>query len=180
MCPEMILLMVAATGEFIYLYFGVLASTAGFDSEKLNMMAEIERNQTTTQGQELASRATLFEICWITFVTNVLDIHQISIQTLLLILARVKEGSRVQWETGDARKKYFLKEILWYLCVCNFSKWVTDSFIEGRFLKESQVKDLVFGGETTWTAITQSTYPLVLFYRFHSVHMILGVMGKIF
>lgn len=155
----------------------MLASTAGFNSDKLETMVEMESN--ITEHYIPLSKDALSEISWLTFFINIIDILQIAIQTFILILAESNQGNRIAWRVGGKRKKHWFKEILWYLCVCNFSKWVTDSFIEGHFLQISEAKDLVFGAKV-WTAITQSAYPLVLFYRFHSVHMIIGVIGVIF
>ena len=167
----------AATGEFIYLYFGLLSSTAGFGPDMLDAMVELEQQVSHPKLRE--DKETLLQICWLTFFNNAIDILQIALQTFLLVLAKSNHNTTINWRENQERKKYLFKETLWYLCVCNFSKWVTDSFVEGNLLKNSEAKNLVFGSQT-WTGITQSVYPLVLFYRFHSVHMILGVMGAIY
>ena len=127
----------------------------------------------------LESDQTILDISWITFFTNSLDVFQIAIQTFILLVSQETKKDEVRWSHNESRSKYFLKEIFRYLCVCNFFKWFTDSFIEGHFLKNSEAKTLVFG-EPTWTGITQSAYPLVLFYRFHSVHMLLNAIDRLF
>lgn len=175
--PETILLLAAAVGEFIYLYFGILAASAVFKEKTMDEMMNLEMKQSHFNGQE-EDRFSLRRLGWLNFFTNIIDIFQIGAQTLLLFLAE-SSISVLTWCEDRSKKKSLLRELLWYLCVCNFAKWVTDSFIEGHFLKNSEAKTLVFGS-TRWTAITQSTYPLVLFYRFHSVHMIVRLTDTIF
>mgnify|MGYP001791810859 FL=1 len=168
---EQILLLISATGEFAYLFFGLLAATAAFNPDKLDNMILNAANNTTTYKLKAENA--------LTFVTNTVDITQISIQSFALILATASANFRWNTESSEyVKAKYIITEILYYLCVCNAAKWVTDSFIEGHYLRSSEAKILVFG-ETTWKAITQATYPLVLFYRFHSVHMVLKVIDKI-
>lgn len=165
------LLLISATGEFIYLFFGLLAATSAFNKEKLDEM--IHNAPNTTHPEKFQAESAL------TFVTNTLDITQISMQTFVLILTTAPGPLRWCSETTRSKRmKYIITEILYYLSVCNAAKWVTDSFVEGHYLRLSEAKILVFG-KSTWTAITQATYPLVLFYRFHSVHMILKVIDKI-
>lgn len=165
------LLLISATGEFIYLYFGIVAATTAFNKEILDKIEEHAQAQTNETRSELVAENAL------NFVTNSMDVVQIAVQTSALILATM--GKTFNWRTEDAGKaKHILSEVLYYLCVCNAAKWITDSFIEGVYLKSSEAKILVFG-ETAWTAITQTSYPLVLFYRFHSVHMILKIIDNI-
>lgn len=166
---EHILLLISATGQFVYLYFGVLAAATAFNGNNLHKMVE-HADKNTTEGELLAENA-------LNIVMDSVDIAQVGTQTFALIIATM--GLPFVWHGGDPQRyKHILKELLYFLCVCNAAKWITDSFIEGHYLKSSEAKILVFG-ETTWTAITQTTYPLVLFYRFHSVHMVLKVIDKI-
>ena len=170
---EHILLLISATGEFIYLYFGIFAATAAFNREKLELIMGHAHNTT----QEITNQKIFVAENALTFVMNSIDIAQIAIQTFALMIAT--SNLTFNWNVNDPQRvKHYITEVLYYLCVCNGAKWVTDSFIEGHYLRSSEAKILVFG-DTTWTGITQTTYPLVLFYRFHSVHMTLKVIDKI-
>ncbi|KAF6021304.1 hypothetical protein EB796_020387 [Bugula neritina] len=175
---ETILLLVAATGEFVYLYFGLLGASAAFNQNSVDTMMTQVTNHT---GSYICNESMLQEISYVNFFTNIIDIVQIAMQTLLILIMKENVNNHLPIDLNyltTKKQKIFLQS-LWYLCACNFFKWVTDSFIEGHFfLKSSETKTLVFS-ETTWTAITQTTYPLVLFYRFHSVHMILELLDKI-
>jgi len=169
---------VAATGEFVYLYFGLLGASAAFNQNSVDTMMTQVTNHT---GSYICNESMLQEISYVNFFTNIIDIVQIAMQTLLILIMKENVNNHLPIDLNyltTNKQKIFLQS-LWYLCACNFFKWVTDSFIEGHFfLKSSETKTLVFS-ETTWTAITQTTYPLVLFYRFHSVHMILELLDKI-
>jgi len=156
---------VAATGEFVYLYFGLLGASAAFNQNSVDTMMTQVTNHT---GSYICNESMLQEISYVNFFTNIIDIVQIAMQTLLILIMKENVNNHLPIDLNYLT-----------LCACNFFKWVTDSFIEGHFfLKSSETKTLVFS-ETTWTAITQTTYPLVLFYRFHSVHMILELLDKI-
>ena len=161
----------------MYLYFGLVAATAGLDSDKLAAMASVQLQETSTIFIEDTSNLTT--LCWLILFNNLIDLFQITIQTFLLILAEQGCDSKIKWKSGQRWKSHLLKEILWFLCVCNFCKWGSESFLEDYILKNSEPKSLVFTMSKR-TAITQSTYPLVLFYRFHSAIMMLAVQGTRF
>ena len=67
---EQILLLISATGEFVYLFFGLLAATAAFNPDKLDDMIINAANNTTTYKLKAENA--------LTFVTNTVDITQIS------------------------------------------------------------------------------------------------------
>jgi len=169
---------VATTGEFIYLYFGIIVASAAFNDNSVNTMVKQVDNRTSSY---IDNPGILKEISYVNFFTDTIDIVQIAMQTLLILIMKENVNNHFPIDLNylTTKKQNIFLQSLWYLCACNFFKWVTDSFIEGHFfLKSSETKTLVFG-DTTWTAITQTTYPLVLFYRFHSVHMILELVDKI-
>ena len=174
--PEIILLLVATVGEFVYLYFGLMASTAGLNEEKL--AAILSKNNNTSLAFQL-EKQTIFQICLITIANNLLDILQTSLQTFLLITAEGNHGAPIKWVNRPDLKRKVLKEILWFLFVCNVFKWASQSFLEDYILSNSEAKTLVFHVEKR-TAITQGTYPLVLFYRFHSAVMLLEMQYELF
>ena len=160
----------------MYLYFGLMASTAGLNEKKLEAM--LSTNNHTSLAFQL-EKQTIFQICLITIFNNLLDILQISLQTFLLITAEGNHGTPIEWDNRQELKCKVLKEILWFLCVCNACKWISQSFLEDHILSNSEAKTLVFHVEKR-TAITQGTYPLVLFYRFHSAVMLLAMQYKLF
>ena len=91
--PEIILLLVATVGEFVYLYFGLMASTAGLDERKLDAM--LSTNNNTSLAFQL-EKQTILEICRITIANNLIDVLQISLQTFLLITAEDNHGAPIE------------------------------------------------------------------------------------
>ncbi|XP_067949755.1 uncharacterized protein [Watersipora subatra] len=179
MHPETILLLIAAFGEFVYLYFGTVTATAGLDPVKLREMVLENHNDTRLNFRydDKHGLERLNLICWLTLLTNFIDIFQVSLQTYFIIFS---EGNLANWHqrlNGGNRKLCVFKEIVWYLCVCNFAKWISQSIFEDSLLRNSEAKTLVFSVDRR-TAITQTTYPLVLFYRFHSGVMLLSMQSS--
>jgi len=169
---------VATTGEFIYHYFSIFANSSVFYDSLLNEMVQEEQNSTNWL---LENRKVLTQIGQINFASDVIGMLQIGLQTFLILNMSKSLNEcnfKEKLKNFSTRKKSAFIEFLWYVCVCNVFKWVTDSFIEGHFLVITGSTKLVFG-ESTWTAITQASYPLVLFYRFHSGHMIFELIDNI-
>jgi len=169
---------VAATGEFIYHYFNIFANSSVFHDSLLNEMVQRKHNSTDLL---LENKSILIKIGAMDFVSNTIGMLQVGLQTFFILNMSESLNERnfkEKLKNFSSKKKTAFIEFLWYMCVCNFFKWVTDSFIEGHFLVITGSMTIVFG-ESTWTAITQTCYPLVLFYRFHSVHMILELIDDI-
>lgn len=114
----------------------------------------------------------------LSFVIHSIDILQIATQTYILIVATTKNDFDWGAINSTVLSRRIAKEILYYLCICNATIWITNSFIEGHYKRAQDARILVFG-KTGWTGIAQSTYPLALFYRYHSVHMCMKVIDKV-
>mgnify|MGYP001795627435 CR=1 FL=1 len=134
---EHILLLISATGEFIYLYFGILAATAAFNREKLELIMGHAHNTT----QEITNQKIFVAENALIFVMNSIDIAQIAIQTFALVIATSNLPFNWNDVNDPQRVKHYITEVLYYLCVCNGAKWVTDSFIEGHYLRSKRSKD---------------------------------------
>jgi len=169
---------VAATGEFIYHYFSIFANSSVFYDSLLNEMVQEEQNSTNWL---LENRNVLIQIGQMNFASNTIGMLQVGLQTFFILNMSESLNERnfkEKLKSFSPRKRTAFLKCLCYVCVCNLFKWITDSFIEGHFLIITGSAELVFG-KSTWTAITQTCFPLVLFYRFHSWHMILELIDDL-
>ncbi|CAB0020517.1 unnamed protein product [Nesidiocoris tenuis] len=87
---------------------------------------------------------------------------QVLIQTPFII-----DGLRRCSNTKSLRKEKPGRELLTFLIVCNVTMWITETF---EIKSHSDLSDprSHYYGQFLWACITHLTFPLTMFYRFHS------------
>lgn len=161
----------ATTGEFIFKYFSTLAASGAFNSDIAEEMRE-QRNTSTHSENDILITMTKLD-----FFTDLTTMFQISVQTVLIVLS---ESLVIEQTVRRLNIKLsVLREVILYISVCNFAIWCTDSFLDGHLLTKTTAFHLIFG-ENRWQSVKRSTYPLVLFYRFHSLQMLIKQITTMF
>ncbi|VVC35535.1 Hypothetical protein CINCED_3A023453 [Cinara cedri] len=104
-------------------------------------------------------------------VVNVLQLVQMAVQNSL-----IAEGYR---RSSWSRHQLFTKpgrQIITYLLCSNIGLWMFDSFITQSWV--NQERQLRFMGLLSWGLLSRISLPLVVFYRFHSVILLLQIWQK--
>ncbi|CAH1397844.1 unnamed protein product [Nezara viridula] len=99
---------------------------------------------------------------YICLTTVILQVIQVLIQTPFIIdgLRRCSNAKALRTEKPG-------RELLMFLIVCNVTMWITETF---EIKSHSNTNDprSAYYGELIWSSITHLTFPLTMFYRFHS------------
>ena len=93
---------------------------------------------------------------------SVVYVIQATAQTFLMIFA------------NNNTLSYSNPTISWlcyFLAVCNFFKWADSSLTLSSVGHTNPIKELVFS-RMTWLTISRFLFPMMLFYRLHSVHLL--------
>lgn len=102
---------------------------------------------------------------------SIVMIAQVILQTAVLISSsKSKQGYKPSLPG---------QELLWCIAVYNATIWIMDSFLSMRLSKISPIKELVYP-EQTWTIVSKTLYPLIIYYRFHSAHLYYGLQGRLY
>lgn len=109
-------------------------------------------------------------------ITDLIDIAHLIIQTIMLVMLASgdREHSRQVFE-GKSRR--VLKPLLAFLAICNLGVWLDGSFIESNNASTFDCvnMDII----PPWKVISVIFYPLILFYRIHSMFLVLKVIDKL-
>uniref|UniRef100_A0A0K8TBB5 Otopetrin-3 n=1 Tax=Lygus hesperus TaxID=30085 RepID=A0A0K8TBB5_LYGHE len=91
-----------------------------------------------------------------------LQMLQVLVQTPFII-----DGLRRCSNSKSLRGKKPGRELLTFLIVCNVTMWITETF---EIKSHSDLSDprSTYYGQFLWSSITHLTFPLTMFYRFHS------------
>lgn len=155
---------------FIYHYMIVFASVATLNPQGRRDILTMQQNSTALLSYKNENQ--IHVIGGLVFTNSLLVLPQVICQTMLLII-----GQRAKRTTQTSSE--WKQEMLWYLAICNGSKWVLDSLINGSVSKNNPAKAVVFSG-LTWKAISKSISPLHLFYRFHSMHLCVALKQRLY
>ena len=159
---EDFLLLVSSLGMFILFYFTFTASFTmivdGYQPEGLGAIPAL------------------------IFVDSILNIVDVIVQTSLLIRAsRIQPGMVVSNQDGSVLERnapYVLAQTLSFLAICNLGQWGLDSFVEVKADEAFGTVQGFFFGES-WGLIKHATYPLCIFYRFHSLIHIVNILPAV-
>lgn len=94
-------------------------------------------------------------------VSHLLTVAQVVLQMLFL-----SDGLR---RCSNSRRHRFTKpgrEMVTFLIICNVTIWVTNTFNMEKFHLNQYVRRCF--GDDAWMLVKHATFPLMLFYRFHS------------
>ena len=164
---EDILLLLSSTGLYMFRCFSLAASVRLIFADHQN-----------NEDFDLATLPYLVSL------ESILNIINVALQSFLLVQAnRVKAGSIVSSTSGsffDRNAPYYIAQAMSFLAICNFGEWVMDSFVEVATIQDLKTLQGSFYGNDTWRIIKHATYPLCIFFRFHSlihiVHILPAVM----
>ena len=91
---------------------------------------------------------------------------QVALQTFIITIA-----SKTKYLQSIKQTRPLLAVLCWCLAFCNFFKWLDSSLNLSSVAHTNPVKELVFSRSTS-VVIARSLFPMILFYRFHSVHLL--------
>ncbi|XP_014254959.1 otopetrin-1-like [Cimex lectularius] len=99
---------------------------------------------------------------YVNLTTIILQMIQVLIQTPFII-----DGLRRCANSKALRSEKPGRELLTFLIVCNVTMWITETF-EIKSHSDHNDPRSSYYGEFLWSTITHLTFPLTMFYRFHS------------
>lgn len=99
---------------------------------------------------------------YLNLANAILQVVEVLIQTPFIV-----DGLRRCANTKRLRAEKPGRELLMFLIVCNVTMWITETF-EIRPHSDSDDPRSAYYGALFWTSITHLTFPLTMFYRFHS------------
>lgn len=167
------LLFIAVAGEIAFLSFDAVAHALAFNEDNRHIMANSSINISAINTR--LNESTIHNFATFNFAQDFLTIFQVLLQTfcLLILTHEAKESAALKL---SLRQKMLTIFLLSYISVCNIAIWVSCSFIETDYSQGKVslyvVNELVIG-ERNWKFVSTLLYPLVLFYRFHSVKQVL-------
>ena len=136
------------------------------DKGRMNLQEQL--NITMTDMEQLERRAGVY-MC-----TQVVDILETIGQTYVLIAI----SSDIQITKSIIKAGGFNRAVFGFvfqaLAVENLMFWLNSSFIDFGIIQNIPWNIAVYG-KSIWPGLAQFTLPLALFFRFHSVHIILEV-----
>ncbi|XP_033126192.1 proton channel OtopLc-like [Anneissia japonica] len=111
-------------------------------------------------------------LCIINIGHSITETLNVWVQVTFIIAAHRRSQSHPR-----SANSYRLREIILYLAICNITWWISDSFV-GTVVpgKESPTDASYF--ESWWTIFQTFMYPVLVFYRFHSLLMLCGLYIK--
>lgn len=165
-----ILLMVGAVGTSLLMclkiYPGLALSLAN-DSTIVIVKADQSLDQTPYEIYSDVRMYTAFQI---------FELLTIPLQTYLL--TALSSNPRIMQNIRSSpRKSFILTVSLQFLAMSNLMFWMNGSFLEFELIEKSPWTRVVYGDK--WMGIAQFTLPILLFFRFHSVHMIVEIYVKL-
>ena len=152
-----LLLLVATAGLIAYHLFSAIGA--------FGIMIPSRRDHLAVDEQILAKTV-------LSFFHSILSVLQVSAQTAIIILSNAVSP---QNSTDEAFKKYLLR----FLAISNGFKWFSGSMILGCIRETDPIKKYAFTMQT-WISISRTVYPMLLFYRLHSVHLTWHVADHLF
>lgn len=146
----------------------LVATFAAYKPYLRNKMLD---NLNKTHSPFHETNQTLLNDASLELTTNLLDLIQVPMQTYLIL---VINNEQFNLNEIEGKCKHILKLSLQFLAMSNFMAWMDGSFLEFEIVQEIPWNDLIFG-KKVWTGIAIFTLPVTLFYRFHSVHLMIEV-----
>ncbi|XP_074663016.1 uncharacterized protein LOC141915402 [Tubulanus polymorphus] len=156
------LLMLSVSGTIVYLYFSSISAVATIRGNH-SLVAN------STSGPAFVTLPAGSPIPNMMLAYNIINFAQIWLQTTFLIYTS-HHLPKQDKNTAQVRA------VILGLTACNFALWVVLSFIELKFDDASPVQENYFRGY--WSTIMRLTYPLGIFYRFHSILLLLEHFAK--
>ena len=103
--------------------------------------------------------------------TEVFELIQVPVQTYLLTVISSDPSILHNIKASNPIKFCILINVFQFLAMVNSVLWVNGSFIEFNIIEHLPWTYVLYGD--TWKSLAQFTLPILLFFRFHSVHMII-------
>ena len=97
------------------------------------------------------------------------DIAMHLLETLFQILLLL-EASKRDLKVDKATSDHFLRGLFRFLSATNFLLWTCDTFYDIHTLQNVSIQTLgsLYYGQKTWLMLTRLTFPLTIFFHFHS------------
>lgn len=162
-----VLLLGSAAFIFLRIILLLLPTYAAFIPTMRDDMIKEMKNQSLFEE----TQATIEQEAGWESATDLFDFFQVALQTYLLLLITSDKFNLHEFEGCS---NLLLKLALQFLAMSNFMSWLSGSFLEFDIVQEIPWNDYIFG-KNVWTGFAQFTLPFTLFFRFHSVHMIVEV-----
>lgn len=155
------LLVIAAIGDLIYLFLRLIPAATAFDSDRLDEMIKKPVFEHYTREEVLQQSQLDFSIYFF-------DILQVLIQTFVILYV---SSDKFRWPDSD-KYRLILHILLQVLGTSNLLAWINGSFLEFHLIATTPWAVLAYGPDL-WTGLAQFTLPMALFFRIHSVHILL-------
>lgn len=163
-----LLYLISVTGILVYDLFNVVGSDGILEEESLNkLIADMDPDSS------IFTVVTAKVLGTLSMSISVLFILQATLQTAIVIFGN--NVRRIRPYTGRDKKI----ALFWSLVIGNLSIWFGSTLLLGSVRYTDPIKELVFSKQT-WIVISRCVYPMLLFFRLHSCHLLYVAGDNIF
>ena len=157
-----ILLVIAAVGTSVTTCLQIYPSFAALSSTHVvEVITRYSLNKTVEQEVTAVIIST---------INQTFELVTIPIQTYLIIT--ISSDQRAMQHINLNRvKAFWFNACIQFLLMANLIYWINGSFLQFSIQESLPWNDFVFG-KPVWAGLVQFALPLLLFFRFHSVHII--------
>ena len=159
---EDLVLLVATAGLILYHLFTIAGVSTIADEEQRNEALAIRYNETHTVFH---CKSTIADTGLLSITVSCILTVEVLLQTTLIIFA-----SNMPNDIDEERLR-MLKKLCTYLAVGNLFEWFDSSLTLGSVKHTDPIKEIVYS-KKTWTVLSRCIFPMMLFYRFHSGHLL--------
>lgn len=155
-------------GTILRLFFLIVPVPSAFNDDNLDkMLEEINKAAGGIHQHETVDSIKASAEC--SLASYLVDIFQVCLQAVILLVIK---HDQFNINSVEGRLGPMFVFLLQCIAMSNFMAWVSGSFIAFESVSETPWLDF-FYTKKIWTVLAQFTLPVTLFFRFHSVHVII-------
>lgn len=175
---DSLVIMVATTGLFAYHLFRFVGSFGVFNVTVEYFNHTHISGRDTLEYMEVYGSSRTTRIGALSVTTSGLFFIQVALQTFIIVfgLNVTKYKHKTGGTTNNARQNREgqgeMVKISWirYMAICNFTVWLYSCLLLSNLSNTDPIAELGFSER--WPEISRSVYPMMLFYRLHSMHLL--------
>lgn len=161
------LLLVGTAGLFVYHLFRVVGFYGVFNDNLRKTLLE-EKSAIFTFDD-----VTTYNIGWLSVISSVCFLLQVAIQTSIIVV-----GNSVKRITPVADCAHWQFFLFIPMAICNLIVVLNGLMVSSNLSYTDPV--VVLGFSQNWPAISRGLFPLMIFYRFNSISLLLDAATNFF